>query len=151
MKNDITANTVLLSDRGGTLDMVSSEGEVVASIYIPPGRIRASQYTDLVPEGGHLEVAEGIVAFHPRSGVTTQRGRDYYESGANPDFQATNATRDARALRVAVARMHAATNKLEARARSLERLAEMPTNPLLVEPPAPAQKPAEAAAPVVQP
>lgn len=127
---EINSNTILVSAQGGILDVLD-QGEVVASIAVPPGRVRAAQYLDLIPEGTELEIAEGLVAFHPRSGVsvTPPEAGMLYASAANPDFQVTSASRLEQQMRLAVDRMNAASDRIERRERALSTIERIPRLP----------------------
>lgn len=135
MPTEINRTSVLVSKDGGILDIVSGQGEVLSSIWVPPGRIRASYYLDLVPQGATLEIAEGIACFPPRSAVGIQAyGRGSHDSGANPDFRPLgNAEQLQRQMQLAVQRMNQATGELrrEARARKLAEIAAIPRAPVL--------------------
>ena len=119
--------TVLVSDTGGSLDIVSNDGEILASIAVPPGRVKASHYFDLVPGNASLQVADGLAVVQPRIAVGIQRyGAGSHDSGANPDFRPTSASRMEREMRLTLSRMQAATDRLERRERSLAQVERIP-------------------------
>ena len=127
MMREITRNTVFVSTGGGTLDFVSEDGELLMSVAVPPGRVRATRYLDLVPEGARIEVGEGLVAFQPPHRIGVQPyGEGSHDSGANPDFRPTSASRLEREMRVTLNRMRAATDRVEARERALARVERIP-------------------------
>lgn len=163
MKNEVTSAAVLVSDKGGTLECISAEGERLFAIAVPAGRVRASLYTDLVPEGANLQVGDGLVAFHPRSGLTIQRPDlvelggemvdQMYQTGANPDYAPpTSADKMARQLRLSIDRLAANNDAAERRLRALETIERIPKAPEpepdleVIEAPAPAPKPKKEAA-----
>lgn len=130
MAREINAKSVFLSAAGGVLDFVSQEGELLASVAVPPGRVPARDYLDLLPEGAALEVSEGLAVVQPRSGLGVQRyGDGSHHSGANPDFRPTSASRNEREMRLTLARMQSATARLEARAAALASIEVIPTAP----------------------
>lgn len=121
MNREINRNSVIVSKDGGVLDIISEHGERLTSIAVPAGRVRASQYLDLVPRGATLEVAEGLVVFHPRSRVgILPYGEGSHESGANPDFQPSSASRMEREMRLQLDRLKANNDRIERRARALD-------------------------------
>lgn len=86
---------------GGTLDMVSPDGEIVHTFYVPQGRHRASQWLDLVEPGYALQIGEGCVCFQPRMGAIVSHHPEALASDANPDFQPlTGAAKYERELRM---------------------------------------------------
>lgn len=143
---EINRKSVLVSAAGGSLDFVAGDGEVLASVPVPAGRTCAADYFDLVPEGASIEVGAGVTVLQPRSSVGIQSyGAGSHDSGANPDFQPTSASRMEREMRLTMARMQAATARVEARERALaqvERMSKAPAeaDPEVIETPAaPAQ------------
>lgn len=132
---EINRNSVLFSAAGGSLDFVSGDGEVLASVPVPAGRTRAAEYLDLVPEGASIEVGAGVTVLQPRLSVGIQPyGGGSHDSGANPDFQPTLASRMEREMRLTMARMQAATARVEARERALAQVERMPKAPVEREP-----------------
>lgn len=125
---EIKSNTVLVSAKGGQLDFVR-DGEVLASVVVPPGRVPVSDYLDLVPDGAEVQVSGGLVPLTPAPRVGIQRHDMSLESGANPDYQPTSATRLEMQMRVAVNHMAAATSELEARMRALDVIERVPRAP----------------------
>lgn len=143
---EINRKSVVFSAAGGSLDFVSADGEVLFSAPVPAGRTRAAEYLDLVPEGASIEVGPGVTVLQPRSSVGIQSyGAGSHDSGANPDFQPTSASRMEREMRLTMARMQAATARVEARERALAQVERMPKAPAEAElevietPEAPAQ------------
>lgn len=129
------ANSVFVSASGGVLDFVSEDGELVLAVAIPPGRVRASEYLSLCPPGCQPEISEGVALVEPRAwGERQKYGPGSHDSGANPDFRPTSATRLEKEMRFTLSRMQAATSRVEARERALARIERMPTRPAPVEP-----------------
>lgn len=140
MAREINAKSVFLSAAGGVLDFVSQDGELLASVAVPPGRVPARDYLDLLPEGAAVEVSEGLVVLQPRSGFGVQHyGQGSHETGANPDFRPTSASRNELEMRLTLARMQAVTSRVEARERALWAVERIPAAPA----PAPAPAPAD--------
>lgn len=132
---EINRKSVLVSAAGGSLDFVSADGEVLFSVPVPVGRTCAAEYIDLVPEGGSIEVGAGVTVLQPRSSVGIQSyGAGSHDSGANPDFQPTSASRMEREMRLTMARMQAATARVEARERALAQVVRMPNAPAEADP-----------------
>ena len=151
---EIRRNCVIVADtaQGGTLDMVSPEGEIIHFFHVPPGRHRASQWLDLLDPGYTLQIGEGLFCFQPRMGVSHTRHPDALHSDANPSFIPTSATRLEREMRIELNEMRSARLSLqkEARQRALDsvQVAEsIPKNPAPEPKPAPAPEPKPAPAP----
>lgn len=127
---EITRKTFLVSATGGTLDYASADGEILFSVAVPPGKISAREYLDLIPPGGHIQIADGLVAVNPRSAYGLQAyGPGSHETGANPDFVPTSASRMEKEMRLMLNRMTAATNRVEARERQLATIERVPRAP----------------------
>lgn len=123
----ISRKAVFVSAAGGVLDVLSADGEVVASVHVPAGRVSVVDYLDLVPVGGTWHLGKGLSVLAPRSAAGIQPyGDGAFESGANPDFQPTSATRLERELRLTLSRMQAATSRVEARERALAGIERVP-------------------------
>lgn len=155
--SEVTLKSYFVSALGGVADIVSHDGEILASVAIPAGKVRAAPYLELVPEGAELQISEGLAVFEPRSGFGRQAyGEGSHESGANPDYRPTSASRMEREMRLTLSRMQAATSRVEAREKALAQIERMPkAAPVAPAPeaietpepkaaPAPAEKPAEA-------
>ena len=132
MSGEINARSVFVSAAGGVLDFVSQDGELLASIAVPAGRVPARDYLDLLPEGASVEVSEGLAVLQPRSFFGVQHyGEGARESGANPDFRPTSASRNELEMRLTLSRMQAATSRLEARAAALDRIERIRLAPVV--------------------
>lgn len=135
--HEITAHTVFVSMDGGYLDVISTEGELLFQIAVPAGRVRASQYLDLVPEGARLEVSVGVYAFQPPArvggkGGVMDFGEGSHDSGANPDFVPTNATRLELETRQRLAHLTKLGTTLERRMKALDAVERIPEAPVKV-------------------
>lgn len=141
MVAELDRKSILLSADGGTLEIVSHDGEHLATVAVPPGRVPAARYLDLIPDGGFLRVGDGIAVTQARSRIGIQPyGAASHDSGANPDFRPTSATRMERELRLTLSRMQQATARVEARERALAKIERVPHAPVPV-PPAPVPVP----------
>lgn len=127
---ELNSRAFLCSASGGTLDYVSPQGEVLFSVFVPAGRISAREYLDLVPDGCTVEVSDGLAVVMPRSNVGIQPyGAGSHDSGANPDFKPTSASRMESEMRLSINRMNQASQRLEARARAFEGIERIPLAP----------------------
>lgn len=119
----------IVSAHGGQLDYVR-DGEVLLSVAVPPGRVRAAPYFDLAPEGAEIHPGKDLKLVEPRSAYGVQDyGPGRYETGANPDFQPTSADRMQRQLRHLVAQMAATSKRLDAREAALASIERIPNAP----------------------
>lgn len=129
MSFEINRASVFLSVGGGQLDIVQ-DGEILVSVNVPPGRVAALDYFDLLPDGAHLEVASGLAVLQPRIGYGVQSyGDGSHDTGANPDFAPTSASRMEMQMRLTLSQMQASTARLEARERALASIERNPTAP----------------------
>lgn len=150
MSTEIKQTSVLVSEKGGALDYVSPDGEVLISVAVPPGQHRAGPYLALCPLGAEMQVREGIVAVPPRSGLGIQPyGPGSHDVGANPDWKPLgNGDELQMQLRRQVALMAQNNKAMQARQRSLDGLIEqaqrVPQAPASAPVPAPAPEAGEA-------
>ena len=146
MTREITRESVFLSAAGGVLDLVQ-DGEILASVSVPAGRVSAREYFDLLPDGAEFQVSAGLAVVQPRrvGGVQSSEGK--YESGANPDFVPTSVTRFEAEMRQQMRQLQADQRRVDARAAQLEKLRES----LIPQAPSPAPAPAPAPAPDASP
>lgn len=125
---EINSRSFLVSAKGGTLDYVAPDGEILFSVAVPPGRVSAREFLELVPEGCFVEIADGLAVVNPRSGYGVQSyGPGSHDSGANPDFRPTSASRFENEMRLTLSKIQAQTARLEARERALQSIERMPT------------------------
>ncbi|MDZ4393445.1 hypothetical protein, partial [Cypionkella sp.] len=124
----IPANALLLSALGGTIEMVR-DGEVLAAISIPPGRVPIADYMPLLPDGAWYETND-LAVIQPRSLISSQTFGDVaMQSGANPDFKPTTASRFEAETRQMIAGMLAQQRGLAAKVRAYESIERIPQNP----------------------
>jgi len=124
---EINSRSFLVSSQGGTLDYVAPDGEILFSVAVPPGRVAAREYLDLVPEGCWVEVSSGLAVVNPRHGYGVQSyGPGSHDSGANPDFRPTSASRFENEMRLTLNKIQAQTARIEARERALAAIERMP-------------------------
>jgi hypothetical protein len=136
--SDITRESVFLSAHGGILDFIQ-DGEILASVAVPAGRVQAREYVDLCPFGAEIHAAEGLAVVQPRRlGGRQSYGEGSHETGANPDFRPTSASRFEMEMRLQMKQLQASAKRIEARERALASIERVPLNPA----PAPAPEPA---------
>lgn len=139
MTERMSRNAVFLSTNGGQIDFVQ-DGEVLASVAIPAGRVPVVDYIDLVPDGAEIEVSHGLAVLEPRAKIrsgTQAYGDGSHASGANPDFQPTSASRHEQQMRLQMAQLQADSARLEARFRALASVEMIPKAPAPTVQPAP--------------
>lgn len=129
MADEINSRTILVSASGGLLDVVSPDGEILYQIAVPKGRVRASQYLELLQPGERVEIADGLVAFRPKSGVGVIVHPEQMDSGANPDFQPTSASWQQRKMELTVAKLAASQKVLDAKLLALGSIERIPQAP----------------------
>lgn len=141
----ISAKAVVLSEKGGSLHFVR-DGEVLASVAIPAGRVSLRPYAELAPEGASIALDPGLVPLQPRKRGRAQKyGKGSHESGANPDFRPTSASRLEKEMRLTMAKMQATQRSVEARLRALQKIEIMPRGPGLDQPVIEAEPPKDPA------
>lgn len=127
---ELNSRSFLVSAKGGTLDYVAPDGEILFSVAVPPGRVSAREYLELLPEGCEIQIADGLAVVNPRHGYGVQSyGEGSHDSGANPDFRPTSASRFENEMRLTLNKIQAQTARLEARERALAAIERMPTAP----------------------
>lgn len=147
----INRKALLVSATGGKLDIVNDDGELLASVAVPAGKVPVLPYLELVPEGAELQVSEGLALFEPRHRIGIQPyGPGSHDSGANPDFRPTSASRFEREMRTTLARLQAHEQRVDAKLRALSTIERVPhapgTGDVIEKPePQPEAKPAPAA------
>lgn len=147
MTSEINRESVFLSAHGGTLDFVQ-DGEILASVAVPAGRVAAAEYVDLLPFGAEIQVADGLAVVQPRRlGGRQAYGEGSHDTGANPDFVPTSANRFETEMRLQMRKLQADQRRVDARAAQLEKLREQLIPQAPVAAPAPA---ADDAAPVIE-
>lgn len=131
----INSKTVFFSASGGSLSVVDADGVVIATLPVSAGRVSARQYLDLIPEGATIEAGKGLHIVQPRHRIGVQPyGQGSHESGANPDFKPTSASRLEREMRVQLNRLKATNDVAERRIRQLEKIERIPIAPVPPEP-----------------
>lgn len=153
MTSEINRESVFLSAHGGTIEFVQ-DGEVLASVAVPAGRVAAAEYVDLLPFGAEIQVVDGLAVVQPRRlGGRQPYGEGSHDSGANPDFVPTSSTRFETEMRLQMRKLQADQRRVEARAAQLDKLREqlVPKAPEPAPAPSPAPAPvADDAAPVIE-
>lgn len=126
----IDRKTLFVSDGGGKLDIVGDEGELLASIALPAGQVPALPYLELVPTGASLQVSEGVATLRKRHRIGIQPyGAGSHDSGANPDYQPTSASRMEREMRVMMARLQSSEKRVDAKLAALSKVERIPQAP----------------------
>lgn len=126
----------LVSAKGGFLEYISKDGEVLAQVAVPAGKVSARDYVELFPEADKI-VANGVAVWSPSHRMAAQVHPALRESGANPDFQPNQAEYDARRMRQLERQMYERTNALERMMANLASAQVMPQGPGLPAAPAP--------------
>ena len=127
---DISQNASIVSAKGGAIEYVTEAGEVLLAVAVPAGVVPVRQYLDLCPDGAQVVLSDGLVVLEPRSGYgAIPYGEGAFDSGANPDYQPSDADRMQREMRLTLSRMQQATRRMEARAEALELVERIPTAP----------------------
>ena len=149
MADEIRYKSVIVADSpvGGTLDLISPDGEIVNQFHVPQGRHRASQWLDLVEPGYRLQIGGGCVCFQPRMGAIISQHPLALKSDANPDFVPTSVSRMEREMRIRLNEMGAMQNTLAARIKALDSVQRAESIPTA---PKPKAKPKGDPAPVVE-
>lgn len=135
MREVIDRKTLFVSDGGGTLDFVSDDGEVLASVAVPAGRVSALPYLDLVPLGATLQVASGVAVIRPPHRIGIQKyGDGSHDSGANPDYRPTAASRMEKEMRLTLSRIQNSEKRVDAKLKALSKIDRVPDAPAVVDP-----------------
>lgn len=112
----------------GSVTLMADGGEVIAEVGIERGMTPVAPFLDMLPEDGYLLPSEGVTLYLPPHAVgIVEYGQGAFDTGANPDFQPTSATRQEKEMRLMLRRMHMATTKIEARAAALDSVERIPT------------------------
>jgi hypothetical protein len=121
--------TKLVSDTGGTLGYYRGK-ELLFKLSVFEGVVDARQYVELIPDGGHIEVIDGLSVIYPRvlSGVVEPD--DQYASGANPDWQPTPASAHEINMRVMMAQMGMMSAEMTQMSERLRTAEKMPRAPM---------------------
>ena len=125
----------LLSANGGLLHCMSSDGELLFSLAVPAGKVPVSDYLALCPDWSLVKL-EGLTLVSPRplGGVVVAEGR--HESGANPDFVPTSASRYELEMRAQIMQMKVLNRSVAARIAALDAVQAVPmaVKPVEVDP-----------------
>lgn len=125
---EITRNAFLVSAKGGVIDYVTSEGETLLSVAVPPGRVAAAEYLDICPDGAEPQVSKGLAVQWPRNLSSLTVSPRHLDSGANPDFEPSSAEAQQRRLAIMVNRLAEQTvdRIVNARREGLDLIETMP-------------------------
>lgn len=112
---------------GGSVSIVSADGEVIATEGLTPGRHKCDLWVPFMSSEGDKLTFEGDVSPMVPSGNRVRRmayGAGSHDSGANPDFTVTSADRMARELDLKVRSMNNTADKIERRLAQINELAK---------------------------
>ncbi len=128
--HNINPKTLIVSANGGTIDYILPDGEVAFSVAVPPGKVLASEYLDLCPDGAQMVPAtSGLVLVQPKTRLSIQPHDCCNDTGANPDYQPSSADRMQREMRLMLANMQADQRRLDARMAALAQIERIPDAP----------------------
>lgn len=122
----ISPMATLVASKPASVEVVSSEGEVLMRLPLGAGRTLARDLLQLTPPGAELEPGDGVMVIEPPSLSAVVTGNGYLDADANPDFKPTPVTALAAQLRAVVQAVQEKSNALEARQRHLEKALAMP-------------------------
>lgn len=129
---EINRQSLLVSATGGVIDYVAPDGELLLQVAVPAGRVRAADYLDLCPDGAEMQVSSGLYAVQPKSWASIQARDDQFDSGANPDFQPTDAAMQERRLSMILHKINEQSERVEKRfaaLQAIERILPDPAEP----------------------
>lgn len=97
---ELNRNSVVVAPHGGgTLDLYSADGELLAKFPVAAGRSKGTRWLDLCGPGQQLQPGDGVMILEPSHRIYVQNfGDEQFTSGANPDFRVSGADRLARNL-----------------------------------------------------
>lgn len=122
--------STLIAEKPCVIGVISADGEHLFNIPVASGVHPARDVLALLPPGCKFDDDAPIIVIDPPCGVGIQPfGKGSHESGANPDFQPTSASRLETQMRLAVAQMQATTARLDAREKALAKVERIPTAP----------------------
>lgn len=122
---ELNRNTVLFASKGGgTLDLVDEQtGEILAQMFVPEGRSKATKWLDLAGPGQELQVGDNLIALEPSHRIRVQTfGEEAHASAANPEYRVTSAMRQSRELDRRLLRLEVAASRLRASEEVSERV-----------------------------
>lgn len=108
---------------GGEVSAITAEGEIVWTLPLSGGLYPAKTYLDLLQDGQTLDVSSTVHCVTAPDRLRPQKMDNATESGANPDFVVTSATRFQRELELKLAKLDQTAAKYERRMASLDDLA----------------------------
>lgn len=129
MALQLNARSKLLCGDKAQLFIVDPDGEIEQTIPLPSGIVHAAPYIALLPEDRQFMLGENVTIVPARQGVHVVTHHMRHESGANPDFKPTSASRLERELRVAMSKFTSATSRIEAMERAAAKVERIPRAP----------------------
>lgn len=127
---DIRMGDRLFAAKEGLLHVSDVQGEWLFDVAVPQG---LSVVADLVPglEPGMVVTATGVRLMR-REWCGVIAAPEALDSGANPDFKPSSATRQAMQMDHLLGRLRMQERRLEARLKSLDTIERIPANPASV-------------------
>lgn len=122
-------NDNIVAPKAAIATLIDAHGEVFGTIPLPEGVSRAGALLNLIPPGGTAELSKGCSLLRQPSAVGVVSHAERQESGANPDFQPTSATRLEKEMRVTLNRVKSQSKALDARMKALDTVEKIPRAP----------------------
>ena len=102
------------------VSVITREGEVLLTEQLTPGRHKGKDYIKFMPSGSHLALDGDVTPLlAPSRLYPVPYGAGAFESGANPDFKVTSATRQAREMAILMDRLTAKDTVLDRKLAAL--------------------------------
>lgn len=127
--------TVIVAKADAMVSCVSPDGEILWTEGLKAGRYAARQWQELMHPTDTLELEGSCTAFIAGVGRVSRQsfGEGSHESGANPDFHVTSATRAQRELERTMSLLTSKTDRLDRQLATLNNMAARSAVPLKVE------------------
>lgn len=114
-----------ISPGGCTVDVMDADGVVVGTFGLPAGKVSVAPYLPLFVEGGDVKFNGDVTVWHPPHAAGIQKyGEGSHDSGANPDWKPTSATRLEREMRGMLNKVAQQSSVLDARLAALNSIRE---------------------------
>lgn len=126
---EIGLNWFFVSAKGGTLDFLTEDGELLMQVAVPPGRVGVREYLELCPQGAEVQISKGLVAVPPKGGYGVQVHPEAHETAADPDWQPTSADPMQRKLMMVVDKLARDNASLNRKVAALDAARANPVQP----------------------
>lgn len=124
MSKMTNTTTILVGLAGGEISAVTEHGEITWSLGLVGGKYLVSDYLPLLGFGETLNSSGAVTFVTPTSRLQVDNfGALSVETGANPDFVVTSATRMQREMELTLDRLNQTSAKAERAAARYEALA----------------------------